>query len=103
MKPSATQRLSDYLHSGGIRRDLEGKLDPDVLELLTDVVAIHCAAHDRRLAAGREPSRPPRESSRPAGNDDARLRRKHLKLDLISGALAVVLFGFMALAFLLNE
>jgi hypothetical protein len=104
MKPSATQRLSDYLHSGGIRRDLEGKIDPDVLELLTDVVAIHCAAHDRRLASARgEQSRPQQDSSRRAGNDDARLRRKHLKLDLIYGALAVVLFGFMALAFFLNE
>jgi hypothetical protein len=35
--------------------------------------------------------------------DEARLRRKHLKLDLIYGAIALALFGFMALAFFIND
>jgi hypothetical protein len=37
-----------------------------------------------------------REPSWGQRNDDDRLRRKHLKLDLIYGALALVLFGFIA-------
>jgi hypothetical protein len=49
----------------------------------------------RRHETGTVPRRPERRR-------DDRLRRKQLKLDLIYGAIALVLFGFIAFGIVLN-